>query len=244
MKKLAILILVFSLNFFVVNAQNVGIGTDSPHVSAKLEVSSNNSGFLPPRMTTSQRNTIVNPVAGLQIYNTTTDCLEIFSKGRWQKMFCGVEDTTAIAAVQCAKLYDFSLTFDTASATATTLGGNYKRYQGITGVDTALDVVLVYNVVVSATGTKLYYAMPSVSLGVAFNFVYYRNIASTNGGLNLYIIIEDPADGSINPIFTITGYPTHVEQFRAVVIKATSRNSNVNYNDYNSVASFYHLPME
>jgi uncharacterized protein (TIGR02145 family) len=94
MKKIAILILVFSLNFFVVNAQNVGIGTDSPHVSAKLEVASNNSGFLPPRMTTTQRNTIVNPVAGLQIYNTTTDCLEIFSKGRWQKIFCGVDDTT------------------------------------------------------------------------------------------------------------------------------------------------------
>jgi len=94
MKKIAFFILVFSFKLFVVNAQNVGIGTDSPHVSAKLEVSSNNSGFLPPRMTTTQRNTIVNPVAGLQIYNTTTDCLEIFSKGRWQKMFCGVDDTT------------------------------------------------------------------------------------------------------------------------------------------------------
>jgi len=94
MKKLAFFILVFSFKLFVVNAQNVGIGTDSPNVSAKLEVSSNNSGFLPPRMTTTQRNTIVNPVAGLQIYNTTTDCLEIFSKGRWQKIFCGVDDTT------------------------------------------------------------------------------------------------------------------------------------------------------
>jgi len=74
----------------------VGIGTNTPDPSAKLEITSTNSGFLPPRMTTAERNAIANPAAGLQIYNTTTDCLEIFSKGRWQKMFCGVDDTATI----------------------------------------------------------------------------------------------------------------------------------------------------
>jgi len=52
-------------------AQSVGIGTYNPDRSAKLEVSSTNQGFLPPRMTFSQRNMIQNPVPGLMIYCTT-----------------------------------------------------------------------------------------------------------------------------------------------------------------------------
>jgi len=147
------------------------------------------------------------------------------------------------AAGPSAKLFDFTLTFD--STTTGALPGNYQRYQGITGVDTAKDVVLLYNVYVSpTTGTKYYYAMPFASGGVAYNYVYLRNTASTTGGINLYCIIEDPADGSYNPIFSYTGSATDVEKFRAVVIKATTKNSNVNYNDYNSVASFYHLPKQ
>ncbi len=55
---------------FFLNAQ-VGIGTTSPHTSAVLELSSNNSGLLIPRMTESQRvNDINNPTAGLLVYQT------------------------------------------------------------------------------------------------------------------------------------------------------------------------------
>jgi uncharacterized protein (TIGR02145 family) len=59
-------------NFYLAKAQNVGIGTNSPTSSALLELKSTNSGFLPPRMTYTQRNTIQNPVQGLIIY--CTDC--------------------------------------------------------------------------------------------------------------------------------------------------------------------------
>ena len=58
--------LLFSLQ---VSAQT-GIGTTSPHASAKLEVFSENKGFLPPRMTASQRNNIPSPAAGLMVYQT------------------------------------------------------------------------------------------------------------------------------------------------------------------------------
>lgn len=57
----------------------VGIGTSSPDASAALDVSSTTRGFLPPRMTTAQRDAIASPVAGLIIYNSTTDALNFFS---------------------------------------------------------------------------------------------------------------------------------------------------------------------
>lgn len=50
----------------------VGIGTAAPHASAALEVSSpaGNQGFLPPRLTYSQRTGISNAAAGLLVYQT------------------------------------------------------------------------------------------------------------------------------------------------------------------------------
>jgi uncharacterized protein (TIGR02145 family) len=80
---------------FSSKGQNVGIGTASPHPSAALDISSSTSGFLPPRMTNTERNGINNPTAGLMIYNTTTDCLEIFGKGKWNPVYCVPADTTA-----------------------------------------------------------------------------------------------------------------------------------------------------
>ena len=52
--------------------------------SAMLEVASTTKGFLPPRMTTAQRDAIASPAEGLTVYNTTTDGLETFSNGYWQ----------------------------------------------------------------------------------------------------------------------------------------------------------------
>ena len=62
---------------------NVGIGTTNPHTSAQLDVSSTAKGFLPPRMTTAQRNAIASPTPGLMLFNTTTQSLEIFTAYGW-----------------------------------------------------------------------------------------------------------------------------------------------------------------
>jgi len=93
-KYLLILLLVTLLMNNSNIAQNVGIGSESftPDPSAMLEVKStelNPKGFLPPRMTTEVRDEIQNPATGLQIFNTTTNCLEIFIPPIWQNIFCG-----------------------------------------------------------------------------------------------------------------------------------------------------------
>jgi uncharacterized protein (TIGR02145 family) len=84
----SLLIIFFVANLSISFAQNVGIGTTNPDASAKLEVKSNNSGFLPPRMTYAERNAIVNPATGLIVY--CTDCangeMQFYNGTDWVQM--------------------------------------------------------------------------------------------------------------------------------------------------------------
>ena len=61
----------------------VGVGTTDPNASAALEVKSTTKGFLPPRMTTAERDVISTPPAGLIIYNTTVACVQFFNGALW-----------------------------------------------------------------------------------------------------------------------------------------------------------------
>jgi hypothetical protein len=67
-------------------SQNVGIGTTAPNTSAMLDVQSTNKGLLPPRMTTIQRDAIVNPSSGLIIFNTTTQSIQFFTDYGWSNI--------------------------------------------------------------------------------------------------------------------------------------------------------------
>ena len=61
----------------------VGIGTTNPDPSSILDIESTTQGFLPPRMTTTQINAIVNPAEGLFVYNTDTKCFQFFNGTAW-----------------------------------------------------------------------------------------------------------------------------------------------------------------
>jgi len=79
---------------FSVNAQSVGINSTgaAPNSSAILDVSSTTKGFLPPRMNTTQRNSISSPVEGLVIYNTDEKALNIYNGTTWgliNPVICG-----------------------------------------------------------------------------------------------------------------------------------------------------------
>ena len=85
------------------NGAGVGIGTISPNASAKFEIASSTQGFLPPRMTTVQRNAIAAPAIGLVIFNTTTNCLNFFMGSGWNET-CGIPvvGTFPPSTVNCA----------------------------------------------------------------------------------------------------------------------------------------------
>ncbi len=62
---------------------NVGVG-GSPAASAALTVTSTTQGLLFPRMTEVQRDAISAPAAGLVIYNTTTNKLNLRVAAAWE----------------------------------------------------------------------------------------------------------------------------------------------------------------
>jgi hypothetical protein len=72
----------------LVGQTKIGTPSGPPHGSAVLELSSNQKGFLPPRLTTAERNAILSPAAGLRIFNTTTQCENFFDGLAWQAL-CG-----------------------------------------------------------------------------------------------------------------------------------------------------------
>ncbi len=98
MKKITIL-LAFMLITTAVFAQ-VGIGTKTPDPSAILEVTAGDAtvkkGFLPPRLTNAQRNAISSPPAGLVIYNTNSNRLQLSNGTNW----INVQDGSVITAIK------------------------------------------------------------------------------------------------------------------------------------------------
>jgi hypothetical protein len=71
--------------FYVTNTtQNAGNGTTpTPNSSAVLQADSTTKGFLPPRMTTAEKNAISSPATGLIVFDTTLGKLCVFST-TWQ----------------------------------------------------------------------------------------------------------------------------------------------------------------
>lgn len=71
---------------------NVSIGKNDPAPSAALDVNSTTKGFLPPRMTAAQRDSIVAPSAGLIVWCTNCGSsgeLQVYNGTTWTNMIGG-----------------------------------------------------------------------------------------------------------------------------------------------------------
>ncbi|MEI6749977.1 MAG: hypothetical protein WCM93_12525, partial [Bacteroidota bacterium] len=79
--------LLFLLAGLKAHAQ-VAINTDGslPDNSAMLDVKSSSKGFLPPRMTTAQRNAIVSPATGLVVFDTDVNSLFTRTSSTWEQL--------------------------------------------------------------------------------------------------------------------------------------------------------------
>jgi hypothetical protein len=58
---------------------NISAANIAPDNSAQLQVDSTTKGFLPPRMTTTEKNAIATPAAGLVVYDTTLNKLCVYT---------------------------------------------------------------------------------------------------------------------------------------------------------------------
>jgi hypothetical protein len=63
---------------------NVLINTTTDVASSQLTVASTTKGFLPPRMTTTQKNAIASPASGLVVYDTTLGKLCVRGAAAWE----------------------------------------------------------------------------------------------------------------------------------------------------------------
>lgn len=59
-----------------------------PAASAALDINFKNKGFLMPRLTQGQRDSISAPDFGLMIINSTSNCVEMYAFGYWQSISC------------------------------------------------------------------------------------------------------------------------------------------------------------
>ncbi len=67
-----------------ITTKNISIGLTTPDASAMLDVQSTTLGFLPPRMTTTQKNAISSPAEGLVVYDTTLHKLYVRTVATWE----------------------------------------------------------------------------------------------------------------------------------------------------------------
>lgn len=67
--------------FLLTAAGDVGIGTDTP--LGALDVSSTTQGFVPPRMTTIQKNAISSPVEGTMVYDSALHRMFVYADTGW-----------------------------------------------------------------------------------------------------------------------------------------------------------------
>jgi len=85
---ICIVFLILSI-FTSLYGQGISVGSGNPpHSSAALDVQSVQGGLLLPRLNATERNAIVSPAVGLQIYNTTSECLEIYLPSGWRPVVC------------------------------------------------------------------------------------------------------------------------------------------------------------
>ena len=119
--------LLASVVFTATTYAQVGIGTTNPNTSAALDITSTTKGFLPPRMTTTERNAIGTPATGLVIFNTTTNGLEFKSSTGWTSLTTDNVTFNSLTLNGTLTVGGSSLSFAsyTSAATTTISSGNH-----------------------------------------------------------------------------------------------------------------------
>lgn len=94
---------------------SLGLGTNNPDASALLDITSTTQGFLPPRMSTTQKNAIVSAATGLILYDTSFNNLQEYNGTSWSSV--GV--SSGMFGIANSGTYTFYSTLSSAISAAT-----------------------------------------------------------------------------------------------------------------------------
>jgi hypothetical protein len=149
----------------------VGIGTSTPHASAKLDISSTEKGLLVPRMTSEQRDLILSPAFGLLIFNTTESELQIFKEKRF--------GNTSSANANILFPANPILQSFTSTETAQLLSIDFNITEYVESTNATVTVYDQFN----GTGSELGTATLTITSNGIKRFTFSSPINVTNGGV-------------------------------------------------------------
>lgn len=99
-KYITVVLLLVSYPFSALG--QIGIGTTTPDPSAIIDMTSQKQGVLTPRMTTAQREAIVNPANGLLVFDTDLNSFQYYNTSitSWEKMNSKTRDNFVLVKSQ------------------------------------------------------------------------------------------------------------------------------------------------
>jgi hypothetical protein len=176
--------LLFILFFFSVielNAQT-GIGTTTPNASAKLDVFSNNKGFLPPRVSLTDiydQTTIVSPATGLLVY-CKGDAGLVAGYYYWN----GNAWATIATAGGSGSFASSYLRGSRISTQTIAVGGivTFTNIDNSAGTDISLNTSTGKITLAAGNTYRIRGAVPNFSAGQRPSFIWYNETTSTNIG--------------------------------------------------------------
>ena len=116
--------------FAVQNNGQISINTATPNTSSIFQIDSTTLGFLPPRMSTTQKTGIASPAQGLVVYDTTMQALSAYNGSNWatvgggEQMFT-ITGSTATINFNAGNIADITLA---TSTTLTLTGGTFGTF--------------------------------------------------------------------------------------------------------------------
>lgn len=134
---------------------SLGIGT-SPTSSAILDLYSTDKGFAKPRMSSTQRDNILLPVTGLEIYNTTSGLPNYYDGSSWKSvnsqpitryvyLVSDVSDQSSMGGTISHVYNTFQSAYDAANSLQISLGGSENVILNIGVITSAISGDLVLN---------------------------------------------------------------------------------------------------
>jgi hypothetical protein len=200
--KFKFLFILIAFSFSNTNAQNIGIGTVTPDASAALEIKDSAKGFLPPRMTFAQRNSISSPAAGLMIY-----CTDCGNKGEWQgyngSAWMSLTSSTATVGSSDLIISEISTAINTDSIPYGVRSRNhYVELYNPTGSSISLNEYAIGYQAVTDSGT--------LSAWDFSNTANYLTLSGSVAAKYCYTILSNIADKTKIPYQALWGNATSV----------------------------------
>lgn len=220
------LTLLLALSMPALAWSQVGIGTSTPDAAAALELSATDKGFLPPRMTATQRTAIATPAIGLMVYQTDgTAGLYVYNGSAWIAQSDWYSNT-GVPTSSFALVVPASIT---SSATAN-YGIGANALNALTGGDNnvALGYDAAKNVSTGANNTAVGYSALSATTGSG-NTALGRSTGTTNTSGTNNTFLGQSSNASVNNLSNATaiGYGAEVSASNSIQL-GNSSVTNVN----------------